>query len=79
MKFDNRFDGHSTARAIIAYLIVIIAFGVFVMFVNYKDEIINSNRFQPFVLLTALGMGFLVALLYLVNKPSTQKSKKRKR
>lgn len=82
MKKNYQSQGHSTAKAIIGFLIVIIAFGILSLFTVNKDSIIGSNLFSGFVFFTALGMVFLVVLLYLVDKPlweSHKTSHKKKR
>ena len=69
MKIKHEIEGHSTAKAIIGFLIVIIAFGILSLFTTNKETIITSSLFPSFVLFTALGMVFLVILLYLVDRP----------
>lgn len=85
MKIKYELEGHSTAKAIIGFLIVIIAFGVLSLFTANKETIIASSLFPSFVLFTALGMIFLVVLLYLVDRPlwethkATRKTSHKKR
>ena len=69
MKKSIQSEGHSTAKAITGFLIVVIAFEILSLFTANKDSIIGSNMFSGFVFFTALGMVFLVLLLYLVDKP----------
>ncbi len=69
MKSKNELEGHSTARAIIGFLIVIISFGILSLFTINKEQIIGSNLFSGFVFFTALGMVFMIILLYLADKP----------
>jgi hypothetical protein len=66
---------HEWARGSVALLIVLIAFGIFLLFYNWQDSIMEANNFYPFVTLTVVGAGFLFGLLYLVNKPEPHKAK----
>ncbi len=77
-------DPHSSAKALIAFLIVVIAFSILFAFAINKDNIIYSGNFHPFIFFAFLGSSLLLTLLFLVNK-STQskvvrktKSKKRR-
>jgi hypothetical protein len=55
-------------KAIISLLIVLLAFGIFLLFYNYQQSLLSAENFYPFILLTFVGMGLLLALLFLVNK-----------
>ena len=55
------------AKAVISLIILLLAFGILLIFYNYKDSIIASGNFQQFVFLAATGMVFLVGLLFLIN------------
>jgi len=79
-------------KAIISLLIVLLAFGIFLLFFNYQENLLSPDNFYPFMVLTFVGMGLLLGLLFLVNrkqivgkgkvvrvtKSSTKTSKKRK-
>lgn len=65
---------YDAAKAIIAFLIVLLAFGIFLLFYMNSDAIIQSNRFYLFISLATIAMGLLLGLLYLVNnQPHLQK------
>jgi hypothetical protein len=55
-------------KAIVAFMIVALAFGILVLFSNYQENIVLSGMFQSFMVLVVIGMGMLLGLLYLVNK-----------
>ena len=87
MKKGNHFDN---ARALLSFLIIVVGFGIFLLFYVYKDYIIQSNSFYTFMTLTVFGMAFMLGLLYLVNNSShpskkiaapskTKKAKKKSR
>ena len=61
----------NSVKAILALFILLLALGVLLIFIQYQDNILPS--FHLFLALAILLFGFLVGLLYLVNKP--QKSK----
>jgi len=69
MKFVFKGHHESNAKAILSLLIVLVAFGIFLLFVNYKDNLIASGSLQPFITMAIIAGGFLVGLLFLVNKP----------
>lgn len=54
-------------RSVIALLIVLLAFSVLVLFSKYKQNIMENNSFVPFMILTTIGLGLLVSLLFLIN------------
>jgi len=55
------------ARAVLSLVILLLAFGILIVFYNNKDNIIMGGNFQQFMYLAGLALVFLVALLYLVN------------
>lgn len=57
-----------SAKAIISLLIVLMAFAVFLLFYNYQQNLMSPDNFYPFMILTFVGMGLLLSLLFLVNK-----------
>lgn len=61
-------ESEKNIRAVISLLVLGIAFGVLLLFSNYKESIITAGMFQPFILLVFAGMALLLGLLYLVNK-----------
>jgi len=58
---------YEAARAIIAFFIILIAFGIFLLFYLNSDTIIRANRFYLFISLATVAMGLLIGLMYLVN------------
>jgi glucan phosphoethanolaminetransferase (alkaline phosphatase superfamily) len=62
-------DAYGSAKTIIALLIVLVAFAVFLLFYYNTDAILQSNKFLPYMTLATVGMGLLLVLLYLVNNP----------
>lgn len=68
-------ENHSTAKAVVALLIVLIAFTILVLFKLNEANIYMTNSFTPFMTLTVIGMALLVGLLYLVNKPHVTHTK----
>ncbi len=74
-------DTYSSAKAITGFLVLCVAVVIFVIFAATKDDIIDGNMFQTFILLTAVGMALLLTLLYMANqtKATPRSSKRRKR
>ena len=72
-------DPHSSAKAVIAFLIVALAFTVMVVFYKNRIAILESGNLRSFVFLVFLGCSLLLTLLFLVNKPLSEKTKSRKR
>lgn len=64
----------SNAKLLIAFLIVLLGFAVFILFNANKDTILASDNLKGLVTLIVVGMGLLIGLLYLVNaKPSRKR------
>ena len=55
-------------KAVMALMIMAMAFGILLLFRNYKESVIMAGMFQTFIVLVFTGMGMLLGLLYLVNK-----------
>lgn len=70
----NSIDSHKTSRAVLGLLIIMLAASVFLLFRTYEQSIVERNMFYPFIILTFLGMGLLLSLLFLSN-PSHPKKK----
>ncbi len=74
-----------SARAVIAFLIIGLMAGIFLVFYQNSDYIMNSNQFYYFMTLAVVGAGFMIGLLYLASKPVqkhkavTHKTHKKKR
>jgi len=63
------FHHEKNIRALTALLILLLAFGIFLLFYTYQENILESSSSQIFLVLTAVFFGLLVTLLFLVNKP----------
>lgn len=83
MKKSAHFD---TAKVVTAFFIMLVAFGVFLLFYQNSEGILQSDSFYPFIILSTIGFSLLAGLLYLVNnsqhprvqKTAAKKHKKRK-
>lgn len=64
MKKSSHFE---TAKALTALFIVLIAFGVMMLFYTNMDNIIQGESFVSFITLTAIAFSLLMGLMYLVN------------
>ena len=71
-------DPHSSAKAVVAFLIVALAFTVLVVFYKNRLAILESGNLKSFVFLVFLGCSFLLTLLFLVNKPLVGKNKRKR-
>ena len=69
-------DHTGDAKAVVSLFIVLVAFSIFLLFYTNKESIFSSGNFKSMMVLTIIGMGFLVGLLYLVN--TSRSSKRRK-
>lgn len=74
-------DKHSSAQAIFAFSLVILAFCIFILFYVNQDNIIFSGSFKPFVFLVTVGLGLMLVLMYLVSEshPDRRKASARKK
>lgn len=63
----------ASLRALVALIILFLAFGILLLFNTYSTRIISAGAFQIFIVLTCIGMGLLLALLFLVNPVSKKK------
>jgi drug/metabolite transporter (DMT)-like permease len=71
---------HRNARSVAAFLILLVAFSILLVFYVHKDEIMQPNTFPQFMVLAAAGLGLLTVLLYFVgkeHKPAKAKSASR--
>ena len=76
MSFKVKPHHHTNARALLGLLIVLLAFGILILFVTYQDNILATNAFQPFIVLTAIGLGLLAGLFFLANQEHSPAHKK---
>lgn len=67
MSTDMKKMHYDSVKAIISFLIVLLAFGIFMLFYMNSDAIIRANKFYLFISLATIGMGLLIGLMYLVN------------
>jgi hypothetical protein len=54
-------------KAIIYLLLVLLAFGIFILFYNNSELILQSHSFTLFMVLVTVGMTLMVGLVYLVS------------
>lgn len=76
MKTAQKIITEKDAKALLALLIVLIAFGILLLFNSYQEQIFLSNSFYSFMTLTVIGMALLLGLLFLANRESVTKKKK---
>jgi len=62
----------NNVKAVLALFILLLAFGVFLIFNTYQQNILSSSSLQMFVVLAVVLFALLVGLLFLINP---QKSK----
>ncbi len=60
-------NNDTNARAILTLLVLLVAFGVYLLFNNYQDNLLNSPAMILFLILVFMLFGLLLALLYLIN------------
>jgi len=54
-------------KAILSLFVLLIAFGVFLLFYNTKDVLVDSYSLQFFLVLAVVLSGLLISLLFLIN------------
>jgi hypothetical protein len=60
--------GHETnIKAVLSLFVLLIAFGVFLLFNNIQDELVKSPSLQFFLVLVVILSALLIGLLFLVN------------
>ncbi len=64
MKNSSHFE---TAKALAALFIVLIGFGVFLLFYTNSESILQGDSFYSLITLTIIVFSLLIGLLYLVN------------
>jgi 1,4-dihydroxy-2-naphthoate octaprenyltransferase len=77
MSFLEKPHHHKNAKAVLGLFIVLLAFGILLLFATYKDNIISANAFQPFVILTAIALGLLAGLFFLANQETSKVTHKK--
>lgn len=65
----------SNAKLVIALFIVLVAFGVFLLFYVNRDSFVGSENLGSLMTFIVIGMGLLIGLLYLVNAKSSKRRK----
>ncbi|MBU4016653.1 hypothetical protein KKF69_04205 [Patescibacteria group bacterium] len=63
----NKSSHLDTAKAITSFFIVLIGFGVFMLFYTNSESLIEGNSFSSFITLTVIVFSLLIGLLYLVS------------
>ena len=76
MAFVEKPHHHKNAKAVLGFMIVLVAVGILGLFITYKDNIIASNALQPFIVLAAIGLGLLAGLMFLANEGTVYKAAK---
>ena len=56
-----------SVKAVLSLFILLLAFGVLLIFNTYQKNILSSFSFQMFVALAVILFAFLAGLLFLVN------------
>lgn len=70
---------HTNAKAIIAFLILAIAFVIFYKFITYQNFYSQDpSALRNYVVFAIVGGGFLVGLLYLTNNSPEKVASKSK-
>lgn len=57
----------NNAKAVVALMVLALAFFVYVLFKTYQDTLLASANIQMFVLLVVLLFGLMAGLLYLLS------------
>lgn len=67
---------HQSAKAGVGMMVVLLAFGLFLLFYNYQDYLMESGQFTFFMVLTTVGLALMLGLVYLVfNQKEPHKAK----
>lgn len=66
---------HQSAKAGVAMMVVLLAFALFLLFYNYKDYLMETGQFPFFMVMTTIGLGLMVGLVYLVFNQKEPKTK----
>lgn len=74
----NLEDHHVALKAFTAFLIVSVAAVLFILFQRYSDKVFLDGNLEVFTVLSLIGGGLLLGLLYLVNKPHHSHTPKKK-
>lgn len=67
MKITSSKDHHSSAQAFASFMVVALSGGLFLLYLANKEYLEKTNMEGVFVLLSIIFIGFLFALVYLVN------------
>jgi hypothetical protein len=70
----HQHQAHHTARNVIALLIVVLAFAMFLVFYIYGEKILMDGSANQLFTLAVVGAGLLVGLLYLVSHSHPHKA-----
>jgi len=69
MKFIIKPHYEKNVRAVLSFFIVLVAFGILLLFITYQNNIIANGSLQAFITMAIIAGGFLIGLLFLANKP----------
>lgn len=65
----------ASAKAVASLFILLVAFGIFLIFQKYQDVLTQSGSLKLFVALAIIAGGFLFGLLYLVSQSTHKEAK----
>jgi hypothetical protein len=57
----------NSAKAVLSLLVLLIAFGVFMLFSTYQESLLSSPSLKFFTILVAVLFALLIGLLFLIN------------
>lgn len=69
-------DHHTTARAVLGFLVVVIALAILLLFYQNQDAIILAGNFKTYFFLSVTGFCLLLAVMYFASKPHKSSKKK---
>lgn len=75
-------DKETSVKHVLSFLILLVAFGMLIVFSFNSDQILGSSDQNVFIILLAVGLALLLGLLFLVSQSKLKvstRAKKRKR
>jgi len=72
-KASSSFLHEGNLKAILSLFVLLIAFGVYLLFNNSKDVLLDSSSLQFFLVLAVVLGGLLLSLLFLINPQKHRK------
>lgn len=76
MAFVEKPHHHKNAKAILGFLIALLAVSILWLFITYQDNIVANNALQPFIILAAIGLGLLAGLMFLASEKTVYRAAK---